>query len=58
MKGRTEREDAAADSAYTSNGLNQYTASGSATLSYDANCDLAADGWTSYVCDPPASSAR
>ncbi|MEA3000900.1 MAG: hypothetical protein QOK17_2733 [Sphingomonadales bacterium] len=37
--------------AYTSNGLNQYTASGSATLSYDANGNLSSDGSTSYVYD-------
>ncbi|MEA3035644.1 MAG: hypothetical protein QOH04_1409 [Sphingomonadales bacterium] len=37
--------------AYTSNGLNQYTASGSATLSYDANGNLTSDGTTSYVYD-------
>jgi RHS repeat-associated protein len=36
---------------YTSNGLNQYTASGSASLSYDANGNLASDGSTSYVYD-------
>ncbi|MEA3038616.1 MAG: hypothetical protein QOE79_1129 [Sphingomonadales bacterium] len=36
---------------YTSNGLNQYTASGSATLSYDANGNLSSDGSTSYVYD-------
>jgi RHS repeat-associated protein len=37
--------------AYTSNGLNQYTASGSATLTYDANGNLSSDGSTSYVYD-------
>jgi RHS repeat-associated protein len=37
--------------AYTSNGLNQYIASGSATLSYDANGNLSSDGSTSYVYD-------
>jgi hypothetical protein len=37
--------------AYTSNGLNQYTASGSASLSYDANGNLTSDGSTSYVYD-------
>jgi RHS repeat-associated protein len=37
--------------AYTSNGLNQYTASGSASLSYDANGNLSSDGSTSYVYD-------
>ncbi|MEA3034703.1 MAG: hypothetical protein QOH04_462 [Sphingomonadales bacterium] len=36
---------------YTSNGLNQYTASGSVTLSYDANGNLTSDGTTSYVYD-------
>jgi RHS repeat-associated protein len=36
---------------YTSNGLNQYTASGSATLSYDSNGNLSSDGSTSYVYD-------
>jgi RHS repeat-associated protein len=36
---------------YTSNGLNQYTASGSASLSYDANGNLSSDGSTSYVYD-------
>jgi RHS repeat-associated protein len=36
---------------YTSNGLNQYTAAGSATLSYDANGNLTSDGSTSYVYD-------
>jgi hypothetical protein len=29
---------------YTSNGLNQYTASGSVTPSYDANGNLTSDG--------------
>jgi hypothetical protein len=37
--------------AYTSNGLNQYTASGSVSLSYDANGNLSSDGSTSYVYD-------
>ncbi|MEA3039495.1 MAG: hypothetical protein QOE79_2008 [Sphingomonadales bacterium] len=37
--------------AYTSNGLNQYTASGSATLTYDANGNLSSDGSNSYVYD-------
>jgi RHS repeat-associated protein len=37
--------------AYTSNGLNQYTASGSVTLSYDANGNLSSDNSTSYVYD-------
>jgi hypothetical protein len=37
--------------AYTSNGLNQYTASGSATLTYDSNGNLSFEGSTSYVYD-------
>jgi RHS repeat-associated protein len=37
--------------AYSSNGLNQYTASGSASLSYDANGNLSSDGSTGYVYD-------
>jgi RHS repeat-associated protein len=36
---------------YTSNGLNQYTASGSVTPSYDANGNLTSDGSTSFVYD-------
>jgi RHS repeat-associated protein len=36
---------------YTANGLNQYTAAGALSLSYDANGNLAADGTDSYVYD-------
>ncbi|MEA3051817.1 MAG: hypothetical protein QOG72_720 [Sphingomonadales bacterium] len=36
---------------YTVNGLNQYTAAGPATFTYDANGNLTSDGTTSYVYD-------
>jgi RHS repeat-associated protein len=36
---------------YTSNGLNQYTAVGGASLAYDGNGNLTSDGSTSYVYD-------
>ncbi|MBB5720221.1 RHS repeat-associated protein [Stakelama sediminis] len=36
---------------YTTNGLNQYTAAGSASFSYDANGNLINDGSTAYVYD-------
>ena len=34
--------------AYTANGLNQYTASGAVTPTYDANGNLTAAGSTTY----------
>ena len=37
---------------YTTNGLNQYTLSGAATLSYDSNGNLIGDGTSSYGYDP------
>jgi RHS repeat-associated protein len=37
---------------YTTNGLNQYTLSGAATLSYDSNGNLIGDGTNSYGYDP------
>jgi hypothetical protein len=37
--------------AYSVNGLNQYTAAGPATFSYDANGNLAGDGSTGFVYD-------
>ncbi|HEX7821290.1 MAG TPA: RHS repeat-associated core domain-containing protein [Sphingobium sp.] len=37
--------------AYTTNGLNQYTAAGSASFSYDANGNLTSDGSTSFLYD-------
>lgn len=36
---------------YTTNGLNQYTAAGSASFGYDANGNLTSDGSTSFVYD-------
>jgi RHS repeat-associated protein len=36
---------------YTSNGLNQYTASGSASPTYDGNGNLTSDGTTSFAYD-------
>jgi RHS repeat-associated protein len=37
--------------AYSINGLNQYTAAGPASFTYDANGNLTSDGTTSYVYD-------
>lgn len=37
--------------AYTANGLNQYSASGSVTPTYDANGNLTADGSNGYSYD-------
>ena len=37
--------------AYTTNGLNQYTAAGPASFTYDANGNLTSDGSTSYLYD-------
>lgn len=39
------------DRNYTANGLNQYTAAGSASFTYDANGNLTSDGSTAYVYD-------
>lgn len=39
------------DRNYTANGLNQYTAAGSASFTYDANGNLTSDGSTTYVYD-------
>lgn len=39
------------DRSYTANGLNQYTAAGPATFTYDANGNLASDGSTTYLYD-------
>lgn len=36
---------------YTTNGLNQYSAAGSASFSYDANGNLTSDGATTYLYD-------
>jgi YD repeat-containing protein len=36
---------------YTANGLNQYTAAGSASFTYDANGNLTGDGTNTYVYD-------
>jgi RHS repeat-associated protein len=36
---------------YTSNGLNQYTAAGSASFTYDTNGNLTSDGTTSFAYD-------
>jgi RHS repeat-associated protein len=36
---------------YTTNGLNQYSAAGSATFGYDANGNLTSDGTTSFTYD-------
>jgi RHS repeat-associated protein len=41
----------AADRNYTTNGLNQYSAAGSATFAYDANGNLTSDGAHSYTYD-------
>jgi RHS repeat-associated protein len=41
----------AVNRAYTTNGLNQYTAAGSATFTYDANGNLTSDGSTTFVYD-------
>nr|WP_230771814.1 RHS repeat-associated core domain-containing protein [Sphingomonas sp. Leaf4] len=40
------------DRSYTTNGLNQYTAAGPATMQYDANGNLVASGTTGYRYDP------
>ena len=40
-----------ADTSYTTNGLNQYTAAGSASLCYDANGNLTADAQYEYLYD-------
>jgi RHS repeat-associated protein len=37
--------------AYTANGLNQYSAAGSASFTYDANGNLSSDGTNSYIYD-------
>lgn len=39
------------DRNYTANGLNQYTAAGSASFAYDANGNLTSDGSTSFTYD-------
>lgn len=39
------------DRNYTSNGLNQYSAAGSASFSYDANGNLTSDGTNTYTYD-------
>lgn len=39
------------DRSYTANGLNQYTAAGAASFTYDANGNLTSDGSTTYVYD-------
>ena len=41
----------AVDRAYTTNGLNQYSAAGSASFGYDANGNLTSDGANTYVYD-------
>ena len=41
----------AVNRSYTTNGLNQYSAAGSATFQYDANGNLVSDGATSFVYD-------
>jgi len=41
----------AVNRAYTTNGLNQYTAAGSATFGYDWNGNLTSDGGRTYVYD-------
>ena len=55
---RTRNNDAyawtgayAVNRAYSVNGLNQYTAAGSATFAYDANGNLTSDGANTYVYD-------
>ena len=40
-----------ANRGYTTNGLNQYTAAGSAAFAYDANGNLTSDGTSSYIYD-------
>lgn len=40
------------DRSYTTNGLNQYTAAGPASMQYDANGNLVASGTTGYLYDP------
>lgn len=42
---------AAFDRSYTTNGLNQYSAAGSASFGYDANGNLTSDGSTSFIYD-------
>ncbi|MBX3594150.1 RHS repeat-associated core domain-containing protein [Sphingomonas sp.] len=42
---------ASVDRSYARNGLNQYTAAGSASFSYDANGNLTSDGTTGYSYD-------
>lgn len=39
------------DRSYTANGLNQYTAAGAASFTYDANGNLTSDGSTTYIYD-------
>ncbi|WP_102156518.1 hypothetical protein [Tsuneonella flava] len=39
------------DRNYTTNGLNQYTAAGPASFTYDANGNLTSDGSNTYVYD-------
>jgi RHS repeat-associated protein len=41
----------AVNRAYTTNGLNQYTAAGGATITYDANGNLVGDGTSTYTYD-------
>jgi RHS repeat-associated protein len=41
----------AVNRAYTANGLNQYSAAGGATITYDANGNLAGDGTSTYTYD-------
>jgi RHS repeat-associated protein len=41
----------AVNRAYTTNGLNQYTAAGGATITYDANGNLVSDGTNTYTYD-------
>jgi len=41
----------AVNRAYTTNGLNQYSAAGGATITYDANGNLVADGTSTYTYD-------
>jgi RHS repeat-associated protein len=41
----------AVNRSYTTNGLNQYAAAGSATFAYDANGNLTSDGTNSYTYD-------
>ncbi|MEA3013442.1 MAG: hypothetical protein QOD42_1987, partial [Sphingomonadales bacterium] len=55
---RTQSNDAyawtghyAVNRAYTTNGLNQYTAAGTATFAYDANGNMTSDGSTSFTYD-------